>query len=132
MSRPKHSKHTPSQTLAEPPAAHASPSAADKFRILALATSLPPEELGALLRREGLHHAQLEDWRKEVLAALEGSGTVPSSPQDRRRIQQLERELHRKDKALAEAAALLVLQKKYQGLLEDLQEEASTPPRKER
>lgn len=97
---------------------------------------LPPRcllrSIGALLRREGLHHAQLEDWRKEVLAALEGAGTVQSSPQDRRRIQQLERELHRKDKALAEAAALLVLQKKYQGLLEDLQEEASTPPRKER
>jgi hypothetical protein len=32
--------------------------------------------------------------------------------QDRRRVKELERELHRKDKALAETAALLVLSKK--------------------
>jgi hypothetical protein len=33
--------------------------------------------------------------------------------QDRRRVKELERELHRKDKALAETAALLVLSKTY-------------------
>ena len=39
-------------------------------------------------------------------------------PADRARfLEALERELHRKDKALAEAAALLVLAKKYRGLV---------------
>ena len=33
--------------------------------------------------------------------------------------EQLQRDLHRKDRALAETAALLVLQKKFQALLED-------------
>jgi hypothetical protein len=35
--------------------------------------------------------------------------------QDRRRVKELERELHRKDKALAETAALLVLSKNELG-----------------
>jgi hypothetical protein len=39
--------------------------------------------------------------------------------EDRRRIQQLEREIDRKDKALAEAAALLILQKKVREFLGD-------------
>ena len=38
---------------------------------------------------------------------------APRRPgEDRRRVKELERELHRKDKALAETAALLVLSKK--------------------
>ena len=44
-----------------------------------------------------------------------GPGRARRSPQqtihDRRRIKELERELHRKDRALAETAALLVLSK---------------------
>lgn len=43
-----------------------------------------------------------------------------------RTIKQLEKELHRKEKALAEAAALLVLQKKFQALLEEPEDEKST------
>jgi hypothetical protein len=42
-------------------------------------------------------------------------------------VQELERELRRKDKALAEAAALLVLQKKVREIWGDA--DASTPPR---
>ena len=39
-----------------------------------------------------------------------------STAADRARIKELERELHRKEKALAEAAALLVLRKKLEAL----------------
>ena len=42
---------------------------------------------------------------------------------DRQRIRQLERELRRKEKALAEAAALLVLQKKAQAIWGDPEDE---------
>ena len=45
---------------------------------------------------------------------------VPASPkqtkQDRRRLKKLEGELRHKDKALAEAAALLVLSKKLEAI----------------
>ncbi len=62
-------------------------------------------------RREGLHAAQLTEWRATAEAAL---GTrVPVGPSaETQRIQALERELRRKNAALAETAALLVLKKK--------------------
>lgn len=74
--------------------------------------SLNEEDLGAFLRREGLHSHQINGWRAEVLTAL---GPVCGKPvQDNRdqRIRELERDLNRKDKALAEVSALLILQKK--------------------
>jgi transposase len=81
------------------------------------AAALGPGELGAFLRREGVHEAELEQWRVAVMdgatSALEG-GTTRSSSRgaDAKRIKELERQIRRKDKALAETAALLVLQKK--------------------
>ena len=44
--------------------------------------------------------------------ASSGSASPQATKEDRRRIKELERELHRKEKALAETAALLVLSKK--------------------
>jgi len=57
--------------------------------------------------------AEYEQWR----IALDEGGRASASTN--KRIRQLERELARKDKALAEAAALLVLQKKVQAIWGD-------------
>jgi len=71
--------------------------------------------LGAFLRRRGLHEAQLRQWREAALKGLSDKRpSAPRSQADKRRIRELERELRRKEKALAETAALLVLQKKIQ------------------
>lgn len=99
-------------------------SAAEKVRIVMAAAALGPDELGAFLRREGVHEAELEQWRAAVLeggqTALEGGAARPASRGgEAKRIKDLERELRRKDKALAEAAALLVLQKKFHTYLEE-------------
>jgi transposase len=99
-------------------------SAGEKIRIVMAAAALGPGELGAFLRREGVHEAELEQWREAVVSgatsALEGGATRPSSRgADTKRIKELERELRRKDKALAETAALLVLQKKFHTYLEE-------------
>lgn len=100
-------------------------SADDKVRIVFAAEGLAGEGLGALLRREGVHDAELEAWRAAVktaaVAALNGttSNATPARSAERKRIHELERELRRKDKALAEAAALLVLEKKLQALWAD-------------
>jgi transposase-like protein len=86
---------------------------AEKLRVLVEASRLDDAELGAFLRREGLHEAELKQWRAEAEAAL--SGTVErgkKSSAESQRIKELERELRRKEKALAEAAAILVLKKK--------------------
>ena len=99
-------------------------SASDKLRIVMDAAALGPSELGAFLRREGVHEAELEQWRASVLeggrSALEGGATRPSGRGgETKRIKELEREIRRKDRALAEAAALLVLQKKVRALWGD-------------
>ena len=99
-------------------------SAAEKIRIVMAAAALGADELGAFLRREGVHEAELEQWRVAVVdgatSALEGGATRPSSRgADTKRIKELERQIRRKDKALAETAALLVLQKKVQEIWGD-------------
>jgi transposase len=87
--------------------------AQEKLEAVIEAASVPEAELGAFLRRKGLHEAQLREWREIVLSGLEkrpARSTKKPTP-EARRVRELERELARKDKALAEAAALLVLQK---------------------
>lgn len=86
----------------------------EKLALLTQSEGLAGEDLGELLRREGVHEADLAEWRS---AALVGLGTRPKTSAvsgDARRVRELERELLRKDKALAETAALLVLKKKVQ------------------
>jgi transposase len=77
-----------------------------KARVLAGACQLDAEELTAYLEREGVRLAEYEQWR----IALDEGGAASAATN--KRIRQLERELARKEKALAEAAALLVLKKK--------------------
>jgi transposase len=70
----------------------------------------------AWCREHGVYPQELDRWRQAATQALAAPEEVRASPQqtkhDRRRIQELERELRRKDRALAETAALLVLSKK--------------------
>ena len=70
----------------------------------------------AWCREHGVYPQELAQWRQaatQALAEPEERGPSPQqTKQDRRRIKELERELRRKDKALAETAALLVLSKK--------------------
>jgi transposase-like protein len=97
-------------------------SAEEKLRIVVQASELSGEELGAFMRREGVHTSQLEQWTETSRKALAGSQASEARRQaerDRKRIRELERELRRKDKALAESAALLWLKKKAQDIWGD-------------
>ena len=87
------------------------------------ASGLKDEELGTFLRRKGLHEAILAEWKAAALEAL----APQKKTGDSRRVRELEKQLRRKDKALAEAAALLVLQKKVRALLGD--EDDDTGPK---
>jgi len=84
----------------------------EKLRLLAHAEGLAGDALGEFLRREGVHEADLAEWRGATLVALGTRVKTPAVSGDARRVRELERELLRKDKALAETAALLVLKKK--------------------
>ena len=88
---------------------------ADKLALVARAEGLEGEELGAFLRREGVHLAELEQWRKLAREALSGTKRLAPSKELRR----VKAELARKEKALAETAALIVLKKKVEAIWGD-------------
>jgi transposase len=85
--------------------------------------------LGAFLRREGLHQAELERLVEEVEQAarqgLQARQVKRGATAEEKELRALRKELRRKEKALAETAALLVLQKKVNAFLEE-QEEGDT------
>lgn len=86
----------------------------EKLKAIIETSTMGEEELGVFLRREGLHSHQLQEWREEVLKGLQSAPRKSQSKKDERdeKIKSLEHELRRKEKALAEASALLILQKK--------------------
>jgi DNA-binding transcriptional ArsR family regulator len=87
----------------------------EKLAAVVEAAALAEHELGEWLRRRGLTTKHLEEWRETALEAF-SPRTRAATKVERARVKELERELRRKDKALAETAALLVLQGKVQAL----------------
>ena len=86
----------------------------ERFTALQKSYSLLGEDLNAWCREQGIFVHQLEKWKADFCH----QGLVIKKREEARvlhtlkaEIHSLERELLRKDKALAEAAALLVLQK---------------------
>jgi transposase len=104
---------------------------AEKLRVVTAAAGLTGSDLGAFLRQEGLHEAQLAAWRVAAETALGAPARPrPGGSPEARRIRELERELRRKDNALAETAALLVLKKKVRAIWGDADD--TTDPTSER
>jgi len=83
--------------------------------------SMNEEEKSAWCRSHGLYPSELVEWRQAATGALEQPGLVSTAPSgaEGRRVRELERELRRKEKALAEAAALLVLSKKLEAIFHE-------------
>lgn len=94
-------------------------SAKEKFAMVVETAALSEAERGEYCRKRGLYPEQLQAWRRvceQANAGKNASRPKHEGPADKRRIRELERELRRKEKALAEAAALLVLRKKAQAI----------------
>ena len=99
-----------------------------KLRVVLEALPLSDQELGAFLRREGLHEAQLQEMQSSVEAAFSDQKKKPSKKKvssEKKAIRKLEKELARKDKALAEVTALLVLKKKLDAYFSEDEEEGT-------
>jgi transposase-like protein len=79
------------------------------------------ESRGRFLRERGLYNVEIDRWRQEMLEAL-NERPKRKDPKDQR-IRELERELRRKEKALAETAALLTLKKTAQEVWGDSEDE---------
>lgn len=89
--------------------------AEERFAALMETARMPKEELGAWCRRHGLHSHHLEQWKQEALVGCKNIQKIPQNSEIKRLQQEnkaLRKELGRKEKALAETAALLVLKKK--------------------
>lgn len=86
----------------------------DKLQKVLHARSLQNEELGHWLREQGLHEAQIDAWEKEVqekLAQIDAAHGRES--EQAAQIKELERDLRRKERALAEFTTLMALKKKH-------------------
>ena len=97
---------------------------AERLALLLEADKLTEEQLGEMLRQQGLFTSTLEQWRAAALGGLCERPQARNHTEEKR-IRELERELARKDRALAEVGALLVLRKKVQALWEDEEHDAS-------
>lgn len=95
-------------------------SAGARLEAVIATAALADSSKSAWCREQSLYPADLERWRVSAIAALATPEEARASPQatrqDRKRIKELERELLRKDRALAETAALLVLSKKVEAI----------------
>ncbi len=111
------------RATADLPSALAAESWTAAQRLLALQQThgLSGTTLNAWCREKGLFEHQLIAWRDAFCAitAPDARDTKLALRDLQTRHDVLQRELRRKEKALAEAAALLVLQKKFQALWED-------------
>lgn len=91
----------------------------DKFAVVVETMGLAEAELAEYCRRKGLYVEQVDRWRIACLQANAGPSERVSAAtlaEERKRSKQLEKELRRKEKALAETAALLVLSRKLEAL----------------
>lgn len=98
-------------------------SAADKQRIVRAADACSHGELGAMLRKEGIYHSQLADWRarlaKSGRAGLSPKRTGPAPRLDAkdREILALNNKLKKLTRELGIVNGLVELQKKAQALI---------------
>ena len=96
--------------------------AAARLQAVIVTAAMDEVSRNAWCRENGLYAHQLQQWKDSAtqsLAAPEETRASPSQTQaDRRRIKELERDLRRKEKALAETAALLVLSKKLETIFQ--------------
>ncbi len=100
----------------------------DKFAAVVETAPLNEAELAEYCRKRGLYLEQIAQWRQSCEAANDWDETYTKRLKEQRRsdqktIKQLERELKRKEKALAEAAAIMVLRKKAAAIWGDPEEE---------
>ena len=96
-------------------------SAADKLAVIIETATLNEAELGEYCRRKGLYPVQIATWKASMVQGLMSEPSKADREQNQKQIkaiQHLEKDLARKEKALAEVVALLVLQKKFQALME--------------
>ena len=96
----------------------------EKLAVVIATAGLNEHERSVYCREKGLYVEQITRWKARAAEGCNGAGSLPASQrQELRQLKQqareAEKEIRRKEKALAETAALLVLKKKAQALWGD-------------
>ncbi|MFT5296552.1 MAG: transposase [Colwellia sp.] len=103
-------------------------SADQKFTTVITTAIMSEHELASYYREHGLFVEQIKSWKALYIAAHKPSqdsqyNLNTARRADKKKIKSLEKELNRKDKALAETAALLALREKYNDLWDNSEED---------
>ena len=93
----------------------------DKLAVIIETASFNEVQLSEFCRSKGLFKKHVDQWKADALSGYQKSAQTKKQQsrhrqEDKKKIKQLERELQRKEKALAETAALLVLSKKCEAI----------------
>ena len=100
----------------------------DKFHVVLETATLSETELAEYCRRKGIYVQEIKEWKEQCLSANATHSADPNKLKNSLKEEQiknkaLQKELRRKEKALAETAALLVLRKKAQAIWGDNEDE---------
>jgi len=103
-------------------------SAQDKLAVVIETASLNEQALSEYCREKGLYAEQISRWKELALGGYEARGRLSADErrelkQTKKQKRQIEKELKRKEKALAETAALLVLSKKCNAIWGEVEED---------
>jgi len=91
-------------------------SARDKLGVVMETAGMAEAELAEYCRRKGVFVEQVRAWRQACESGIAAGGLDggPALREERKRNRRLQKELQRKERALAETAALLVLSRKLE------------------
>lgn len=100
----------------------------EKHELLLEHAAVPPEQIGEWMRLKGVHEEHLKLWRTEIRELLNTrkNNRSMTNTTDKKRVKELELELRRKDRALAELSAEVILKKKLMGIVFEQDEEQKT------
>jgi transposase len=101
--------------------------AAARLQAVIATAAMDEAQRSVWCREQGVYPTELQQWKENATAALSEIPEERVSPQEtrdaRKRVKELERDLRRKEKALAETTALLVLSKQLQAIFQRDEEE---------
>lgn len=98
----------------------------EKLIIIVKTFSMPENELGEFLRENGLHSADIDQWKQDFYSATKAPGRPRIDPEVvmlRNKEKELSKNLHRKDRALAEMSARVILLKKSHAIFGEPEDE---------
>ena len=86
----------------------------EKYQLVMEYASISEENKGAFLRMNGIHSEHLELWDQELreLVGNENNKSLEERRKLKKKVKRLEKDLIRKERALAEMATILTLKKK--------------------